>query len=239
MSDSSTFNQRQIVLGKLLPSHLTSLTRLWQKHHGLHADGRLTNEVITSLRNVENEDTDPSIFWETFDGPLVRLPKNRSEVYKIFGDPSDGRKVSKAWYRENIRTYRKDHALPGVNPRRYVKLHKLAEPYVREALRRAQQASDYKIHAFGDFVYRHQRHDPRRPLSYHSFGIAFDINPKDNKAQRFKSKLAVPPPWSPDWMKIWPNGMDRAFVEAIESVGFRWGGRWKPWTDKMHFELIG
>ena len=38
---------------------------------------------------------------------------------------------------------------------------------------------------------------------------------------------------------LWPDGLPRAFVEAFESVGFSWGGRWKGYCDPMHFSFSG
>ena len=118
-------------------------------------------------------------------------------------------------------------------------MHKLVEPYVREGLRRAALVSDYKIHTFGDFFYRHIRHGGAgTPLSTHSWGAAFDVNDEDNKPRSFPEGKC-PEPWSDEWWAIWPNGVPRAFVEAIESVGLIWGGRWRPWTDNMHFQAMG
>ena len=175
-----------------------------------------------------------------FVGGLDHIPRSRGGVRTVFGNPvGENGRLDLAWKRKNIREYQGSNALPGVAYGRYVKLHKLAEPYVREALQRAKDASDYKIHRFGDFVFRHQRNDRNRPISYHSWGIAFDINSEHNKAKDFETVDEIPKPWSDEWNEIWPNGVTREFVEAIESVGFKWGGRWGPWVDPMHFQLVG
>jgi hypothetical protein len=76
------------------------------------------------------------------------------------------------------------------------------------------------------------------PLSYHSWGIAVDIDPDQNYAKTF-SAGATPAPWSPAWKTIWPKGLPQAFVEAMESVGWSWGGRWKGFVDPMHMEFLG
>ena len=174
-----------------------------------------------------------------FVGGLDHIPRSRGGVRAAFGNPVDkDGGLDLAWKKKNIREYQGANALPGVIPGRYVKLHRLAEPYVREALRRAFDTSRYRIFRFGDFVFRHQRRDKSRPLSYHSWGIAFDINSEDNKPIQFNDPTDKPEPWSDEWNKIWPKGVTREFVEAIESVGFTWGGRWKNFVDPMHFQLV-
>ena len=245
MMTRDDYNQLQIDKEIFTGEHLTKLTELWQRDHSLEIDGKCGPATLKSIlgdeiTEVAEADTDPLRRigeWEPFYGPLDYLPRNRADLYKLLGNPSNGSKVNKAWYKENIREFRKEHALPGVPPHRYIKMHKLVEPYAREALRRAALVSDYTIHTFGDFVYRHIRHGGAgTPLSYHSWGAAFDVNPQDNKAKSFPEGEA-PDPWSDEWLEIWPRGVDRAFVEAIESVGWSWGGRWSKFKDGMHFQL--
>jgi hypothetical protein len=114
-------------------------------------------------------------------------------------------------------------------------MHKLFEPYLREALRRCRATNTLdEIVTMGCYNFRHQRHDKARPLSYHSWGIAVDINSLRNKAVN----IAAPRPWGPQWMEIWPLGVSEGLVAAFESVGFSWGGRWQSFPDPMHFELV-
>lgn len=170
-----------------------------------------------------------------FDGPLERIPRNRAEVYATFGNPGTGH-PDPAWEKANI-VEKRD--LPGVPHKWYFQCHRLVEPYIREALRRALLADpDYEIVTAASYVFRHQRHDPKRPLSYHSWGIAFDIDPSLNSGKTFDVKK-TPPPWSKEWRKHWPKGLSQEFVEAVESVGFAWGGRWRGYIDPMHFEFVG
>lgn len=69
----------------------------------------------------------------------------------------------------------------------------------------------------GCFVPRFIGRDPRRGLSFHTWGTAIDLNVPGN-----------------------PRGskglMDRRIVAIFERWGFRWGGYWS-YTDPMHFEL--
>ena len=57
--------------------------------------------------------------------------------------------------------------------------------------------------------------------SAHSFGVAVDLNPKLGAYWR--------------WQKEWKNQVPDAIVDAFESEGFAWGGRWFHF-DTMHFE---
>lgn len=181
--------------------------------------------------------------FEAFDGPLERRPRTRAEVIDVFGDPTRGGLYLKVadpkWAARNIVELHGDDAfLPCLAPS-YFPIHRLIEPYAREAFRRAELAAPGYIQRRGTWGYnfRHIRHDVTMPLSYHAFGIAIDVNPDDNKAVTFKA--AAPAPWSPDWLRMWPRGVPRGVVAAFESCGFSWGGRWQGFCDPMHLEFVG
>ena len=165
--------------------------------------------------------------------PPMDVPQSRREALRVYGNPGAG-KVDPKWERENMTLVRN---LPGPRPKLYI--HKLAEPFLREALARAVEngTADY-IERMGCFNFRHQRHDIRRPLSYHSFGVAVDINPRSNKAVYSPAESPLPAPWTTGWWEVWPNGVPQGFVEAFESVGWTWGGRWNNFKDGMHFQLV-
>lgn len=187
---------------------------------------------------------DPVTRWPAFDAPPLTIPRTRAEVYATFGDPGHGLAVADpSWGRANI-VERRD--MPGVPPRFYFQCHRLAEARVREAFRRCTVVCpEYRIERAGCFNFRHIRHDPKRALSLHSFGIAVDINADDNAGRQFKSRDDVPDFFSPEWSAIWPHGVPRAFVDAWLSVGFVWGGDWdrdwqaddQTYVDPMHFQL--
>lgn len=62
--------------------------------------------------------------------------------------------------------------------------------------------------------------NPARPLSYHSWGIAVDMDPSRN---RMGTRGDIP-----GWL-----------VDIWESWGFKWGGNWQgKQADPMHFELV-
>lgn len=242
--DNNEYNQQLINSGMLRGVDLTKLAKHWQNDHFLKVDGKCGTKTLKSILEdddlvdiVSDTDTEPTRqLWEPFHGPLDQIPRNRREVYQVFGNPSNGSKVDRKWKKENIRTFRKGMALPGVPPHRYIKIHKLAEPYMREALRRAAERSDYKIVTFAAFNFRLMR--GRNRLSYHSWGIAMDINHVQNPAIRYKSAADKPVPFSEEWHKLRPRAMDKAFVDAIKSVGWRWGGDWKTFADDQHFEFV-
>ncbi|UTC66381.1 MULTISPECIES: M15 family metallopeptidase [unclassified Treponema] len=73
-------------------------------------------------------------------------------------------------------------------------------------------------------------------LSNHSWGSAIDLLPKDYRNKKmYWFWEAVR---DDHWMKIMPYRRwfpPKAVIEAFESEGFIWGGKWTLW-DNMHFE---
>lgn len=167
--------------------------------------------------------------------PAWPLPRSRAEVYKVFGDPGEGpTQADPKWERASM-VLAKD--LPGRWNRGTGRIycHRLAEPYIRQAMAGAEAAGVIdEIRTFGCFAFRHQRHDAKRPLSYHSWGIAVDVNAADNPGVYIRR---APEPFSAEWRRLYPRGMSKALVAAFESAGWRWGGRWSGYCDAMHFEL--
>jgi hypothetical protein len=183
-----------------------------------------------------------------WDGPQTKQPRNRAEVIALLGDPTgDGlyQKVADPmWVKKNIVECHGKNAMPGVE-KFYFKVHKIVEPYMREAFRRAAEACPGYVRRAGCFVFRHQRHDPKLPLSLHSYGCAVDINADDNDARYFK-RGKCPEAWTPEWMKLYPMGIPRGVVDAFKSCGFAWGSDWnedgatsdETFCDPMHLEFV-
>jgi len=180
--------------------------------------------------------------WEQFeDGPLGEIPRGRKGMVETYGDPSvtyskkGTAKVSRAFAR-------KLHTVPpGViaGYHRRIYMHDLVAPYFREAMRRSSMvAPGYEFKSIGCFNPRHMRHDKRRPLSDHTWGIAFDVNARENRA--FYRKPTDPLPFEDGWKGF--SDLPQSVILAWESVGFTWGGRWgngkrAGFCDPMHFSL--
>lgn len=196
--------------------------------------------------------------WTPWDGPLKVRPVTTADLIALYGNPSDeDGHEDVAWARKHLVSRGPDNPFPGMYTEgagRYVTVHRLVEPYVDEGFRRgAIAAPGFKLERVGGHNHRRMRHDtpekaaarnhkpPLRALSRHAWGCALDINPDDNEA-KYASDLPggkAPKPWTPAWWKIWPRGIPEAFVLAMESAGWRWGGRWTDFIDPMHFELAG
>lgn len=245
LNEAVAYNTSELKAGNITAIHLAQLVEHWQQSHGLEEDGKCGAKTRATLdAAVPRISTKPRSL-STWNGPMEIQPTNRREVYKIFGNPGAG-ELDKDWFRKNIVECHGKTRLPGVPGKWYVQIHRLVEPYLREALRRAQLvAPEYKIERCGSFNFRHSRHDPSKPLSMHSFGIAVDINPRDNYSRTFP-KGKAPPAWSSEYNDIWPRGVPKAFVEAFSSCGFAWGNDWDEdgfsvdhtYYDPMHFEWV-
>jgi len=246
--EADAFNARELANGRITTQNVTAATRTAQKHLGLTVDGKLgeaTRAALANRMDTQPEPTsEPPDQLDQFEGTLARIPRSRAEIMQAFGNPGTLGKPDKLWRRREIVTVRD---LPGVPYKWHVQVHRLAEPYLREALKRAAADSTYRVERCGVHVHRAIR--GRASLSLHSWGIAVDINPSENRAQKFQ-RGSGPIPWSKEWTDQWPDGMDMAFVEAFESVGFTWGGVWGKsggdfvdralgcsFFDPMHFEL--
>lgn len=99
--------------------------------------------------------------------------------------------------------------------------HRVLFPQLRAALTEVEQRGLADRIDTGDFggcyVPRFIGRDPRRGISLHTFGIAFDLNVATNQVGT-------------------PGSLDRELVEIFGRWGFAWGGHWRT-PDPMHFEL--
>ena len=236
------FNQKEYDAKRLTMEMVTQLGLHWQETHApLKPDAWIGNATQSSITVAL---TPPPFVagdvWKPWDGPLTKQPKTRSEVYDMFGNPGQGT-ASPAWERANIVELHGNTHVDGIPEVFYFKIHRLVEPYLREGFRRAGISSKYTVRRAGGYVFRHIRGDTKRPLSLHAFGIAFDVDADVNYA-KYLDHENLPVPWSPQWMAIWPKGVDKAFVDAMASCGWSWGGAWKlkdGFVDPMHFEWTG
>ena len=181
---------------------------------------RLWVRLLTFLGGLENH-TKPQLSEpEPNDLPDFPQGNNRSEILAYYGSPPKRRfpnhKRAKMVIVED---------LPGGwnngKPRLY--MHSKVEAPLREALEQTFTAGCLNyIERMGCYVHRHMRHDKDMPLSYHSWGIAFDINSSDNRSRR----KGVPMPFSQQWHDAYPFGVPRELVIAFKDAGFSWGGDW-------------
>jgi D-alanyl-D-alanine carboxypeptidase-like protein len=245
LDTAAAYIRRQLQTGALTHYDLAKITERAQLAMGIEADGMPGLQTLSRLDSFFNPDDLTPTPVEVpiaapdqvpgFDGPLERVPRNRADLIALLGHP--GKVVADlAWVKANIVTV---HDMPGVPSKWHFQIHRLIEPYGREGFRRAHIACpDYVIERAASFVHRHMRHDPTLDLSIHSWGAAIDVDPSLNEAATFK-RGQEPVPFSQAWRVRWPKGLPQAFVEAFESVGFAWGGRWKVYVDPMHFEFVG
>jgi hypothetical protein len=170
---------------------------------------------------------------------------SRADMIKVFGNPDHrhytddkGKKrvaVSSVWEGQNFTLVKADY-ITGYHKKLY--MHKKARPYFQEAMNRANEiCPDYKFERIGCFNPRHIRYDFNRPLSDHTWGIAFDINASKNRA--ITRTALTPKPFEPGWSKV--SDFPEEVIAAFESVGFEWGGRWGTevggFVDSVHFSL--
>jgi hypothetical protein len=157
--------------------------------------------------------------------PLLEITVNGTQIslepfcYRELGD---GRiEIDPIWIKANIIELDVGMGLP-LPPGGQVykiRVHTEAAPAFRKAFELIKQKRlESFIKTFdGTFVPRHINWNPTKPLSYHSWGIAIDLNAQENP---------LGGPASKENIKLWE--------EAFKPAGFKWLG---PDYDPMHFEL--
>lgn len=125
-----------------------------------------------------------------------------------------------------------------------VRVHPLLAQPLRRAERtiRAAQAGDPGLRDFIRNISQVQGYHWREIAgterrSYHGYGTAVDIIPRSYEGRfaywRWAFDAGIEEWWSIPDERIWP--VPQAFVDAMESEGFVWGGKWL-WFDTVHFE---
>lgn len=160
---------------------------------------------------------------------MPHIPHGYDEVEAVYGKFSyrDTPEVEKGsiaidaqWALRNIVTLPLVEVHPSLaHLSRALRIHIHLKDEIKLAMAAAVAAApNYVIDSMVSFVPRHKLHNPSKPLSLHSWGIAVDINPSRNAYGR-------------------PGDLPLAFVEAFEARGWNWGGRWAaPHQDWMHFQ---
>lgn len=178
--------------------------------------------------------------WPEFDGGLKSIPVGLSGRDRIYGRPiisigASGRfKVDRSFARRLS-------TIPASEFRNYsrrIYCHKKIHAYFIEAMRRSFEVCPaWRPKKIGCFNPRRMRHskDPRVPFSDHTYGIAVDIDPGQNRAFSRKKYPDRPKPFEDGWEQY--SSIPRSVVEIWEDLGWDWGGRWKNYCDPMHFSL--
>lgn len=180
---------------------------LFQKYSGLNSDGivgpKTWHFLVGEVPMTENE-------------PL-KVPYGIKEIYDVFGDPLD----SCFWkaYSAFIKVpYELKHAFPYVYKGEHgFWAHKKLKDVFQEIFQKiVDQGLETKIQTF-DGCYNVRNIRGGEKLSTHSWGIAIDLNARDNP-------LGADP-------KI-----DRRIVKLFQDAGFTWGGTFFR-KDGMHFQF--
>lgn len=163
----------------------------------------------------------------------LRVLPNEIEIRRHFGDfsysdISGGQiKILGSWQVDNIVTIMVDELKHVVRDGR-IECHKAIAPSLKEAFAEVgrRNLTDRIAKWDGCWVPRHMSWRSDRPLSRHSWAIAFDINAH----------------WNGYGEDPKPKGEFGSVVELVpifESFGFAWGGFFRPDSirDGMHFEF--
>ena len=108
---------------------------------------------------------------------------------------------------------------------KYIQVNKLAADAFTRVNNQLYGQVNYNFYDLGTFAWRANRNNASS-LSLHSFGIAIDINPKQNPNSKTSKK-----PCQTD--------LPATVINTFKSNGFRWGGDYKTVCDAMHFEWLG
>lgn len=122
--------------------------------------------------------------------------------------------IDPKWVRENITGLT-------LHTGQKIWVHRLIAFELAELYEKACKVSGYTPRKIASWVPRHMRWDPKRSLSRHSWGIAFDIDWKENGVGMVDTPLHRHPEWC------------ETFRAAGWNCGIYWGSRY---NDPMHFE---
>ena len=200
-------------------SHLVELVKIAQQELGVQVDGKPGRGTVNALLAYITR-TSSSAKEEA-----PPIPKGRAGVKRVYGTfswvPTKGRfvDIDDKWERQNIQWFE-------LHTGQKRKFHKLAGEEFSLLYKKACEASGYTPDSVQTFVPRKIKATENSKLSYHTWGIAFDVDPREN-------------PWGGKQKDGSPSLVRQhmEFVDVFEKAGWTWGGRWKDGAgDDMHFE---
>ncbi len=116
-------------------------------------------------------------------------------------------------------------------------IHKKLVVDVQDVFKTAQ-AGGFKIYEAAGYCFRRMNNGGSGNLSHHSYGVAIDINVRENYSHR-GSTIYAGSFWNPSKSpySIPRNGV---LVKAFKAKGWKWGGNWSGnYQDYMHFSFTG
>ena len=151
------------------PQAEADLIKAWQQSRGLVADGMAGPGTWAELRKVRA----PAVGW------LQTLPRGYDAIRAVYGDLKEteghgGRvNVSLTWSKDNL-------ARVALTTGHKVTMHRAIADEFRTLFDLAVKLSGYSPKSVQTWVPRHKLWNPNKPLSLHSWAIAFDVDPAQN-----------------------------------------------------------
>lgn len=116
-------------------------------------------------------------------------------------------------------------------------IHKSLVNDVQEVFKVAQD-NKFRIYEAAGYYFRSMNNGGSGKLSHHSYGVAIDINVKENYSHKGKTIYAGSF-WNPKKSQ-YSIPKDGVLVKAFEAKGWKWGGNWSgDYQDYMHFSFTG
>jgi len=156
-------------------------------------------------------------------GPKATKTGVLSDAEPVYGPMGDffGRTVGE------LRSEQVFWTVPGSGGAR-ARVHRLALPAFEKVTENLEAAAldglTYGVDPYHISAFYPRTVNGQRRISNHAFGIAVDINPRQN-------------PYKPDNTLV--TNMPDWFVDAWRDAGFCWGGDWENAKDAMHFSWKG
>jgi hypothetical protein len=198
----------QEALGETAPEDVEELVLAYQTAKGLPPDGW---PGLRTQRAIH------------LDGGPLPIPVGRKQLRRVYGmfDYSEGKRgridIDPKWVKENIVRVQ-------LHSGKIIRFHKLISREFVEVFKMACDISGYTPTSVQTWVPRHTLWNASKPLSLHSWGIAVDFDPSEN---RMGGKASD---GGPSLLRQYPM-----FVNVFKANGWTWGGDWRM-KDDMHFQ---